>query len=95
MRRGGDAAGDSSRTPAAYLLSDIEKPLLIHVVDPDMVALAWAAGVGSVVIGDLGNKIDPSYGAPLPVKVVVTHLFHGDFTYLGRSDGRRSRQYGA
>ncbi len=80
---GAGAAGDSSRMLAAYLLSDIEKPLLIHVVDPDMVALAWAAGVGSVVIGDLGNKIDPSYGAPLPVKAVVTHLFHGDFTYSG------------
>jgi microcystin degradation protein MlrC len=67
----------------SYLQSGIDAPLLVHVVDPEIVGLAWSAGAGAAISAHLGNKADPSYGAPLPIDGVVTHLFEGDFTYAG------------
>jgi microcystin degradation protein MlrC len=80
---GAGAAGDSSRMLGAYLQSGIEAPLLIHIVDPEIVEAAWSVGVGGTVTGYLGNKIDDSYGVPLPIVGMVTRLFEGDFTYAG------------
>jgi microcystin degradation protein MlrC len=80
---GAGAAGDSARMLQSYLQSGIDAPLLVHVVDPEIAGLAWSAGVGAAISGYLGNKIDPSYGAPLPIDGMVTHLFEGDFTYAG------------
>jgi microcystin degradation protein MlrC len=80
---GAGAAGDSSRMLGAYLQSGIEAPLLIHIVDSEIVEVAWSIGVGGTVTGCLGNKIDDSYGVPLPIEGVVTRLFEGEFTYAG------------
>ncbi len=80
---GAGAAGDSSRMLQSYLQSGIKAPLLVHVVDPEIVELAWSAGAGAAISGYLGNKGDPSYGAPLPIDATVAHVFQGDFTYVG------------
>jgi microcystin degradation protein MlrC len=80
---GAGAAGDSARMLDVYLRSGIEAPLLIHVVDAEIVDAAWLAGVGAAITGQLGSKIDRSYGPPLPIEGTVMRLFHGDFTYAG------------
>ncbi len=56
---------------------------LVPVVDPEAAALCHAAGVGTKLQLSLGHKIDPRWGAPVPVTGEVMRLSDGKFLYSG------------
>lgn len=80
---GGGASGDSAIVLQALLDHAGNAPAAIQIVDPTAVRQAQVAGIGSRVAVGLGNKLDPVYGAPIPVTATVKHLFDGRFTYAG------------
>ena len=81
--QGGGATGDSVATLAALLAAQVRERSLTQVRDPEAVAAAQRAGVGSEVRVTLGNKFDRSRGAPLPVVARVRGLSDGRFQYAG------------
>ena len=53
------------------------------ISDPEVVEVAWAAGVGAEIAVELGGKRDNWHGAPVPVEATVISLSNGDFVYEG------------
>ena len=80
---GGGGAGDSVALLRCMLEMDVTELSFIMVVDPEAAQICAEAGIGQQVAFDLGYKIDPSWGKPIPVEGVVRHLLDGDFVYSG------------
>ena len=80
---GGGASGDSAAVLAALLEHGGDATSTIHIVDPQTVAAAEAAGVGRTFRARLGNKLDPGYGAPLTTAARVLRVLDGRFRYRG------------
>ena len=78
---GGGAAGDSVATLRALLHSSINQPSLVPVVDPEAAAACHRTGVGGEVALEIGHKVDPKWGRPLPVRGTVATLSDGRFIY--------------
>lgn len=53
------------------------------ISDPEVVKIAWTAGVGGEISVDLGGKRDTWHGAPVPVEATVVSISTGDFVYEG------------
>ena len=80
---GGGAAGDSVALLRALLALGVEEPTLLTVVDPTAAAACSAAGSGASIALELGHRVDPAWGQPLPVEGTVEKLADGRFRYSG------------
>jgi microcystin degradation protein MlrC len=80
---GGGSTGDGAATLAAILRLACDVPALVHLVDPVVAAEAHKAGKGATLRTAVGNRIDTSRGAPVPVIAKVERIFDGRFTYDG------------
>ncbi len=81
----GGAPGDSTILLAEMLRQQVDKTTLLTVVDPDAVAKALEAGIGSDVTVDLGGKRDYLNSKPVRVSGRVTHASDGRFRIVGGS----------
>jgi microcystin degradation protein MlrC len=57
------------------------------IADPEVVALAFDAGVGAHLSCMLGGKVDELHGYPIPVEAEVVSLSDGHFVYEGPMGG--------
>ena len=79
---GGGASGDSAILLEAYLAADLSDSLAIHIVDPETVAAAKRAGVGSRFDARIGTSSIRGTARPCAQATVIS-LFEGRFTYGG------------
>jgi len=54
-----------------------------YFCDPDLVARAYAAGLGSELACELGGRVAPEFGAPVPLRASIETLTDGVFTNKG------------
>jgi microcystin degradation protein MlrC len=80
---GGGSPGDSTEILRTFLELDLQDAVLLYMVDPEVVEIAHAAGVGQTVSVAVGGKSDPIQGPPVPMEAQVMALSNGDFTYDG------------
>lgn len=80
---GSGGAGDGTALLWAFLDLGADNAALGVVVDPEVVALAFSAGVGARIECELGGKTGYGNGFPIPVGAVVRSLTDGAFTYEG------------
>lgn len=83
----GGATGDSTCLLAEMLRQQITDIALVPMVDPETVAVAWAAGQGATITVKLGGKLDPLFGKPVEVTVRVAGLAEGllEAAVIGRT----------
>jgi microcystin degradation protein MlrC len=84
---GGGAAGDSVALLKFLIELKVDAPTYLMVVDPDAAERCAAAGIGRTVSLNLGYKLDPSWGKPMPVTGMVRHLLDGSFMFTGGAYG--------
>ncbi len=80
---GGGAPGDSTEVLRTFIDQGLRDALLLYMVDPEVIALATAAGVGAEIDVLMGGKSDPIQGPPVPMRVTVRAVSNGDFRYDG------------
>src|SRR5581483_4914649 len=80
---GGGAAGDGAGLIRGLIEAGVSEPSLATVVDPEAAEACSRAGSGVRIDIDLGHKIDPAWGSPVPVTVTVERIFEGRFLYSG------------
>ena len=80
------ASGDSNAILRALVEANCSRSILIPLVDPAAVDMAFRAGVGSTIEIEVGGQIDPVRFTPLPVKVKVTMLSDGLFRSESQGD---------
>jgi microcystin degradation protein MlrC len=68
---GGGAAGDSAVVLRALIEHGGSDSAAIHIVDPETVAAATAAGVGARLQVRIGNRVSTGGGPPVEVSAVV------------------------
>ncbi len=80
---GGGSAADG--TALLWGLLDLGAPnaAFALIADPEVVALAIAAGTGGTLDVLLGGKTDKLHGYPIPVQATVQYLSDGQFVYDG------------
>jgi microcystin degradation protein MlrC len=83
---GGGSPGDSTHILHAARRLGVAD-LLQAVCDPEVVALAQAAGVGGRIDAAVGGKSDGMHGAPFPVQATVTALSDGRYEETGPTHG--------
>lgn len=62
--------------------------------DPDLVRSAARAGAGAQIEAMLGGRLDPRFGAPVPVVAQVERLTDGHFTNAGPMEAGRPTDLG-
>jgi microcystin degradation protein MlrC len=80
---GGGAPGDSTEILQLFVDRNLRDSLLLYIVDPEVIALAHAAGVGAVIDVQVGGKSDPIQGPPVRLRATVRALSQGEFRYDG------------
>ena len=80
---GGGAACDGTALLWALLDLGARDAALAEIVDPEVVAAAFAAGVGGCVAMPLGGKTDDRHGYPIDITATVQSLSDGRFVYEG------------
>ncbi|MBI2493065.1 MAG: M81 family metallopeptidase [Candidatus Rokubacteria bacterium] len=80
---GGGAAGDTTEVLRELLRVGARGVTVACVWDPAAVAACARAGVGATVTVEVGGKVDPSHGAPVPVTGRVRTLSDGRFVHRG------------
>lgn len=80
---GGGSACDGTSLVWGLLDLGAENAAVAEIVDPDVVRLAFDAGIGGRVETMLGGKTDDLHGYPIPIKATVRSLSDGDFVYEG------------
>jgi len=83
---GGGSPGDSTLILHAARRLGIAD-LLQAVCDPEVVALAQAAGVGGRITAAVGGKSDQLHGTPFAISGVVTALSDGTYEETGPTHG--------
>lgn len=77
---GGGTPGDGTHLLRALLLRNAEKTVFCSILDPEIAALAHAAGVGGRVSGLLGAKKDSLHGEPIALQdALVCTLSDGHY----------------
>jgi microcystin degradation protein MlrC len=84
----GDNPGGGSSCDGTALLWGLldlgaQGAAIAHISDPEVVEIAYQAGVGAEIHAELGGKRDNWHGAPVPVDATVLRLTDGSFTYEG------------
>ena len=80
---GGGGYSDSTGLLRAMIDASLDNAAFSPLYDPESVEACSAAGAGSEVALEIGGKIDPAYGAPIPVSGTVLGLFEGKFKLEG------------
>lgn len=80
---GGGAACDGTALLWALLDLGTRDAALAVMADPEVVAAAFAAGVGGRVALPLGGKTDERHGYPIDITAAVQSLSDGAFVYEG------------
>ena len=80
------ASGDSNAILRALVEANCSRSVLLPLVDPAAVEIAFRAGVGSTIEIKVGGDIDSARFTPLPVKVNVTMLSDGRFRSESHGD---------
>jgi microcystin degradation protein MlrC len=80
---GGGTTADG--TALLWGLIDLGAPnaALGALCDPEVVEIAWKAGVGSEISVEIGGKRDTYHGAPIPITATVQSLSDGNYVYEG------------
>jgi microcystin degradation protein MlrC len=73
----GGATGDSTTILAEMLRQNIDQTALLTLVDPEVVEIAIAAGVGSEITVKLGGKLDHRFGQPVEITAKVLKIGGG------------------
>ncbi len=92
---GGGATGDSAAVIAALAHANLDVDSIAMVVDSDSASRCHRAGVGATVALELGHKMDPRWGSPVPLTVRVENLTDGRFVYSGGIWGGQTATMGA
>ncbi len=82
------APGDSNHVLRELLHYSWPRPVLVPLVDPDLVALAQRLGPGSSLKAHLGGNRDKRFSQPLELEVQIERLFEARFVlsgHLGRN----------
>ncbi|MES1213173.1 MAG: M81 family metallopeptidase, partial [Singulisphaera sp.] len=77
------ATGDSTWLLAELLKYRWQRPALVTVVSPEIVAAAQTLGVGGEYRGPIGGVRDRRFSQPIPVQVRVERLFPARFVLSG------------
>ncbi|HEY7158126.1 MAG TPA: M81 family metallopeptidase [Gemmataceae bacterium] len=77
------APGDSNWVLRELLKKDWPRPVLVTLVDADVVTAAQHRGVGAEMTVELGGKRDRRFSQPLTVTARVHHLFEARFLLSG------------
>lgn len=80
---GGGAPGDSTEVLRTFIEQELRDALVLYMVDPEVIAVATAAGVGAEIDVLMGGKSDPIQGPPIRMRVKVRAISNGDFRYDG------------
>lgn len=80
---GGGSPGDSTEVLRTFLDLQLEKALLLYMVDPEVAQQAHEAGVGKRISVTLGGKSDPVQGMPIRAEAEVVAISDGKFAYDG------------
>lgn len=83
---GGGTAADGTSILWGLIDLGAEGAVVSTIRDPEVVALAFAAGEGAEIETHLGAKTDERHGYPIPIKARVERLSSGDFVYEGPMD---------
>ncbi|MGH9627042.1 MAG: M81 family metallopeptidase [Bryobacteraceae bacterium] len=79
----GGAAGDHTGLLQCLLPHSERLKACLFLIDPEVAALAAAAGIGAIVEAQLGSKVDPRFSSAVPIRAKVRHLSDGEFTFRG------------
>lgn len=77
---GGGTPGDGTFLLRALLEENVEKAAFGFIYDPEVVEIAFRAGIGASVEVNLGGKTDSLHGEPVQLKAYVKCLTDGCFT---------------
>ncbi len=77
------APGDSNHVLRELLKYDWPRPVLVTLVDPELVATATQRGVGATLEAQVGGKRDRKYSQPIPVSLTVSNIFDARFILTG------------
>ncbi|HEY5633849.1 MAG TPA: M81 family metallopeptidase [Burkholderiaceae bacterium] len=80
---GGGGYGDATALLRALIDANIPGTVFATIHDPQSARACHAAGVGATVALELGGKVDPALGAPIPVRGRVERLTDGRFAFDG------------
>jgi microcystin degradation protein MlrC len=80
---GGGAPADGTVILQALIDADCQSAVLGVLADPETVAQAHRAGVGSTIDAAIGGKTDDLHGPPVRAKAYVRVLTDGRFTFIG------------
>lgn len=80
---GGGSPGDSTEILRTFLQLGLQDAVILYMVDPEVVELCHAAGVGKKICVSVGGKSDPRQGLPVEMDAEVMALSNGDFRYDG------------
>lgn len=80
---GGGSPGDSTEILQTFVDRQLSDAVVLYIVDPEVVELAHAAGIGQHINVSVGGKSHPIQGPPVEMAARVMALSDGDFTYDG------------
>ena len=80
---GGGGPCDGTVVLRELLAADVEDAVVAVIADPEVVAVAVAAGVGARIDVQLGGKTDNRHGAPVALQAAVRLLSDGRFVTRG------------
>ena len=80
---GGGSAADGTALLWAMLDLGAINAAYALIADPEVVDVAFGAGIGSTITTELGGKTDNLHGYPIPVEAVVKNLTDGAFVNEG------------
>lgn len=83
---GGGTAADGTSLLWGLMDLGAEGAVVSTIRDPEVVALAFEAGVGAEIETLLGAKTDERHGYPIPITATVMRLSDGNFVYEGPMD---------
>jgi microcystin degradation protein MlrC len=83
---GGGTAADGTSILWGLLDLGADGAVVSTIRDPDVVAIAFAAGEGAEIETTLGGKTDQRHGYPIPITATVVRLSDGRFVYEGPMD---------
>jgi microcystin degradation protein MlrC len=80
---GGGAPGDGTEVLRLFVERELEKAVVLYMVDPQAAELAHRAGVGATIDVELGGRSHSKLGPPVGMKAEVVGLSDGTFVYDG------------
>lgn len=83
---GGGTAADGTSLLWGLMDLGADGAVVSTIRDPEVVALAYAAGEGAEIETMLGAKTDERHGYPIPITATVLRLSDGSFVYEGPMD---------